>query len=190
LPAVIPSTGIFQAVPSQSQPKASDNAIALALAAARENSHRRAVAVAAASAATSAAASIAAVAAKHETTVPIHALSNPTQLDGSNSSNNAPESGMLFASESSLRIPDASSSTEAEPEMRSGSPVHSEYDAADVALKNINVSNGCAVADNSSSAAAADGIILWSRIDKDKKVHLNDFLANRYSAPWLAVCSK
>jgi hypothetical protein len=31
-----------------------------------------------------------------------------------------------------------------------------------------------------SSAATVDGIILWSHMDKDKKVHLNDFLANRY----------
>ncbi len=41
--------------------------------------------------------------------------------------------------------------------------------------------------DGSSSTATADGIILWSHMDKDKRVHLNDFLAKRYHAPRVDV---
>jgi hypothetical protein len=178
--------------------------IALALAAARESRHRRAAAVAAATAAASASLA-SAKSAKHQSTESIAAHANPachaeapitakecnTYQDNSISH----EVKALTASSSASKLDEDVHVDRLLPATRSsvekGGKDCATTAAASTDDRNVSFSKKAVVGSSEdvaavmmtdgspSTAAAHDGIILWSRMDKDKRVHLNDFLANR-----------
>jgi hypothetical protein len=171
--------------------------VALALAAARDSRHRRAAAVAAATAA--AAASLASTAAlQNQSTQPVVARANsPIQEKDSTSGvgHQAPQAsaGAMQADHdcsTSMSYKNLTASAEAE-HVPPASTVHDAVaapssNAASTSSSKV-LTAGCMneaaseiAGEGRSSAATVDGIILWSHMDKDKKVHLNDFLANRY----------
>jgi trimeric autotransporter adhesin len=172
--------------------------VALALAAARDSRHRRAAAVAAATAA--AAASLASTAAlQNQSTQPVGARAHsPAQEKDSTSGvgRQAPQAsaGATAADHdcsTHTSYKNLTTSAEAEHVPPASTGVHAAVadassNAASTSSSKV-LTAGCTneaaseiAGEGRSSAATVDGIILWSHMDKDKKVHLNDFLANRY----------
>ncbi len=188
--------------PAQSTFKG-DGPVALALAAARDSRHRRAAAVAAATAA--AAASLATSAAlKKKSTEPVDAHANSfVNLDGGSSVNENQTSQKCSTATEASAVPctsDGSQHLVAHDEAEvllpastgpqdgvcanSATAAPSGDASSALSLKPVadalsNDSAPAIVANGTSSAAAEDGIIMWSHMEKDKRVHLNDFLANR-----------
>ena len=178
--------------------------IALALAAARESRHRRAAAVAAATAAASASLATA-KSAKHQSTESVAAHANPaSRAEASNAAKErhtyqdnsiSHEAKALTASSSASKLDENVDIDRLLPATRSSvekgakdcaTAAAASSDDRDVSFSKKAVPGSSeklaavAMADGSPSIAVADdGIILWSRMDKDKRVHLNDFLANR-----------
>jgi hypothetical protein len=174
--------------------------VALALAAARDSRHRRAAAVAAAvAAATASLATEASSKNRTKETVDARAfLSIPEQVTGSCSEQNtrqelpnATEADAVLCASidptklvssaevdpvlSACVIESAASGDAAAPPIGTPADSSSSHDVAASCKDTVPVM----ACDSSCSPAADDGIILWSRMDKDKKVHLNDFLANK-----------
>jgi hypothetical protein len=177
-----------------------DGPVAAALAAARESRVRRAAAVAAATAA--AAASLASAS---EAKKPLSAsidVPSSTSVSTSSFSQSAQQTSKSSAAESvpasviEWQQPVASAAVHSDLPMsyRTGSDEDGSTFAAAAPSGHADARSSTAgiaasqvapapdiASDGSSSTATADGIILWSHMEKDKKVHLNDFLANRYS---------
>jgi hypothetical protein len=178
--------------------------VALALAAARESRHRRAAAVAAAAAAASA--SIATVkSTKQQSTRSIAAQANPAIRAEASNSSSGRQANEDNSTSQEANIPSASISTNKPgkffdidgvlPATSTGVKRGEEdgITAAAVPNDDCNVTfskktfwgssedlTSLTTADGFTSAVVSDdGIIMWSRMDKDKRVHLNDFLANR-----------
>jgi hypothetical protein len=194
--------------PAQSTFKG-DGPVALALAAARDSRHRRAAAVAAATAAAAASlATSAALKKKSTEPVDAHANSSvnfngdrsvsenqtsqkcstateartaiearmvPCPSNGSQNLVATAEAEVLPPASTGLQDGVCANNTTAAP----SSDASSALSFKPVASALSNDSAPAIVAAGTSSAAAEDGIIMWSHMEKDKRVHLNDFLANR-----------
>lgn len=177
--------------------------VALALAAARDSRHRRAAAVAAATAAATASLATAA-ASKNRPKENVDArviFPISEQFTGSSSEQNTPQdcpnvpeadavqcasvgSTQLVSNAEVDRVLSASSCIEsAAPGVvaapPSGTPADPLSSHVAAASSSPNDTMSVITAGSSCPPGADDGIILWSRMDKDKKVHLNDFLANK-----------
>jgi hypothetical protein len=174
-----------------------DGPVALALAAARESRHRRAAAVAAATATATAAAAAAAAAASAAasrsiapikskgvtTTVPL--LTPQEHTTASKASRNSAAGGGVVEQDTKTTIsvvPSAGGGGNTDDSAAvAAAAAPDDIFKASLSKKAIDAPANDE-AEGAPSAAADDGIILWSRMDRDKRVHLNDFLANRYGA--------
>jgi hypothetical protein len=174
-----------------------DGPVALALAAARESRHRRAAAVAAATATATAAAAAAAAAASAAasrsiapikskgvtTTVPL--LTPQEHTTASKASRNFAAGGGVVEQDTKTTIsvvPSAGGGGNTDDSAAvAAAAAPDDIFKASLSKKAIDAPANDE-AEGAPSAAADDGIILWSRMDRDKRVHLNDFLANRYGA--------
>ena len=210
LERVPPAAPIIESAAVQIQPPfGSDGPVAVALAAARESRHRRAAAVAAATAAAAASLANASQA-NRPSAAPIDVrsshpagLSSNGELSASQETSIRTEVELVSAvgsvfkesvvnAKTALAWP-ASTGTEGDSDASSHVAAALIDDRSESSSKkaastlsnrasvvSADVASSVFAGDVSSSAATADGIILWSQMDKDKKVHLNDFLANRF----------
>jgi hypothetical protein len=194
LQPLYPAAVAAEAEVARAQPAISgDGPVALALAAARESRHRRAAAVAAATATATAAAAAAAaafrstVAIKSEgssTTVTHHAPQEHV-TEAENCDNCAVAGGTFDQDPKSeiAQVVHASTSSGGDADYTAAAAAASD-NAPKVASSEISINEPAndatrVITAEGAASAAADGIILWSRMERDKRVHLNDFLANR-----------